>query len=80
MKKFRWEVIYFIIAVMLTFFVISSGDFFRKKIHIEIGQIASETIEAPFQVENEIATERKRNQLEALTPVSYTHLRAHETR
>ncbi len=71
MKKFRWEVIYFMIAVMLTFFVISSGDFFRKKIHIEIGQIASETIEAPFQVENEIATERKRNQLEALTPDIY---------
>lgn len=71
MKKCRWEVLYFIIAVILTFFVISSGDFFRKKIHIEVGQIASETIEAPFQIENEIATERKRSQLEALTPEVY---------
>lgn len=71
MKRFRWEVIYFIVAVMLTFFIITSGDFFGKKVHIEVGQIASETIEAPFQVENEIATERKRSQLELLTSDIY---------
>lgn len=71
MKKFRWEVVYFIIAILLTFVVVTSGDFFGKKIHIEVGQIASETLEAPFQVENEIATERKRNQIEASTPDIY---------
>lgn len=71
MKKFRWEVIYLIIAILLTFFVVTSGEFFGKKIDIEVGQIATETIEAPFQVENEIATERKRNQIEASIPDVY---------
>lgn len=71
MKKFRWEGIYLVIAILLTFFVVTSGDFFGRKIDIEVGQIASETIEAPFQVENEIATERKRNQIEASTADIY---------
>ena len=71
MKKFRWEGIYLVVAILLTFFVVTSGDFFGKKVDIEVGQIASETIEAPFQVENEIATERKRNQVEASTADIY---------
>ncbi|MDA3733696.1 HDIG domain-containing protein [Niameybacter massiliensis] len=71
MKKFRWEVLYCIIAIILTCLVVTSGDCFSKKIKIEVGQIAQQTIEAPFQVENELATERKRILAENTTPDVY---------
>ncbi|MEG0711301.1 MAG: HDIG domain-containing protein, partial [Niameybacter sp.] len=56
---------------VLTFTVVSSGDYFGKKIKIEVGQIAPETIEAPFQVENELATQRKKTLAENTTPDVY---------
>ncbi|MEG1147819.1 MAG: hypothetical protein RSD98_04420 [Niameybacter sp.] len=71
MKRFRWEVLYILIAIVLTFTVVSSGDYFGKKIKIEVGQIAPETIEAPFQVENELATQRKKTLAENTTPDVY---------
>nr|WP_307990266.1 HDIG domain-containing metalloprotein [uncultured Niameybacter sp.] len=71
MKKIKIEIIYFIAAIALTFIVITSGDFFGRKLEIEVGQIASVTVEAPFQVENELATERKRIQAENAVPDVY---------
>ncbi|MGL6174274.1 MAG: HD family phosphohydrolase [Cellulosilyticaceae bacterium] len=50
----------FIVAAIGTFFAIITGNFFGKKLSLEIGQIAPKTLFAPFKIENEIATERKR--------------------
>lgn len=50
-----------ILSVVITFLIIISGNLFTQKISIEVGQIAQATIYAPFQVENEIATNRKRD-------------------
>lgn len=47
-------------AIIITFVVLTSGNFFGKKLSLEVGQIAPETIYAPFQVENELATTRKK--------------------
>jgi hypothetical protein len=48
------------VVLVATFFAITTGNYFGKKLSIEIGQIAPRDIFAPFQVENEIGTERKR--------------------
>lgn len=50
------------IAVIVTFICILSGNFFTKKISLQIGEIAKETLYAPFQVENEEATMRKQQE------------------
>lgn len=50
----------FVIAIIGTFFAIITGNFFGKKLSLEIGQIAPKTLFAPFKIENEVATERKR--------------------
>lgn len=55
-----WLILLMSIALIGTFFAISTGNYFNKKISIEIGQIATQDIYAPFQIENETATERKR--------------------
>lgn len=52
-------VIYAIIAMTVAFTCILSGNFFTKKVSLQIGEIAKETLYAPFQVENEEATMRK---------------------
>lgn len=57
--------IFAIIAMVVTFVCILSGNFFTKKVSLQIGEIAKETLYAPFQVENEEATIRKKQEAEA---------------
>lgn len=59
-KRRHWSIIIFVFAIATTFFATITGSFFTKKLSLEIGQVAKETSYAPFQVENEIATERKK--------------------
>lgn len=59
-----------ILSLVITFIIIISGNLFTQKISIEVGQIAQTTIYAPFQVENELATNRKRDSAEqAVEPI-----------
>lgn len=61
MKKRRYGWVAFLaLALIATFFSVISGNFFIKKVSLQIGEIAKETVYAPFQVENEIATNRLR--------------------
>jgi hypothetical protein len=69
-KKNYW--IYFFVGILLTFFAIITGNYFTKKLSLDIGQIAPKDFYAPFQVENELATERKRKQVYQSTPVVTT--------
>ena len=57
--------IFSIMALLITCFSVISGKFFTQKIQITIGEVAKETFLAPFQVENEIATNRKKDLAEA---------------
>lgn len=50
-----------VIAFLITCIAIMSGNLFTKKISVQVGQIAKETIYAPFQVENEMARQRKQD-------------------
>lgn len=50
--------------ILVTFMCIISGNFFSKRMTVQIGEIAKETVYAPFQVENEIATDRKKKEAE----------------
>lgn len=59
-KAVYWRLIYFTAAVVVTFIAVATGNFFAKKLSLQVGQIAKETIYAPFQVENEMATNRKK--------------------
>ena len=59
------------LSALITFGSIISGNFFTKKVSVQIGEIAKETVYAPFQVENEIATERKRKEAEARVEIAY---------
>ncbi len=59
-KKVYLKIVCLAICVISTFLAVISGNFFTKKVSLQIGQIAKETVYAPFQVENEIATNRKR--------------------
>ncbi|MGL5675893.1 MAG: HD family phosphohydrolase [Cellulosilyticaceae bacterium] len=70
-KQNRWEILFVIIAFITTFYIVTTSDFFGKKFSIEVGQIATETIYAPFQVENEMAMERKSKQVELTVPPVY---------
>lgn len=63
-KEYGWA-IFPVIAIVITFFCIVSGNFFTQKISLQIGEIAKETLYAPFQVENEEATTRKKQEAEA---------------
>ncbi|MDF2877484.1 MAG: hypothetical protein K0S30_580 [Clostridia bacterium] len=60
-KKAYWGGLFLILSVVVTFFAVASGNFFTKKLSLQVGQIATQTIYAPFQVENEMATNRKRD-------------------
>lgn len=71
-KQKRLEILFVVIAVICTFLVMTRSDFFGKKLDVEVGQIATETIFAPFQVENEVATERKRELAENSVQDIYT--------
>ena len=57
--KYGW-LAFLALALMATFISVISGNFFTKKVSLQIGEIAKETVYAPFQVENEIATNRLR--------------------
>lgn len=48
-----------------------TGHFFTKKVSLQIGEIAKETYYAPFQVENEVATNRKKDLAERAVEVIY---------
>ncbi|MGL4736743.1 MAG: hypothetical protein ACRCW2_04730, partial [Cellulosilyticaceae bacterium] len=71
MKRQKYiENLLVLVAIIITFFAITSGNFFGKKLSLEIGQISPETIYAPFQVENELATARKKTLAsQVVTPV-----------
>ncbi|MGL4344694.1 MAG: HD family phosphohydrolase [Cellulosilyticaceae bacterium] len=61
MKREKYlENVLLMFSILITFFAVISGNFFGEKLTLEIGQISSETIYAPFQVENELATGRKK--------------------
>jgi len=59
-KNTSWRIVVLTIAIVVTFFAVVTGNFFTKKLSLQVGQIAKETIYAPFQVENEMATSRKK--------------------
>ncbi len=68
-----------ILSPVITFLVIISGNIFTQKISIEVGQIAQTTIYAPFQVENELATNRKRDSAQqAVQPIYKIDTRVQE--
>lgn len=71
MEKRYSPVIFAVLAVFLTFFSVISGNFFTKKVSLQIGEIAKETILAPIQVENEIATNRKKDLAEKEVSIIY---------
>lgn len=50
----------FVIAIVCTFFAVITGNFFGKKLSLQIGEVSPKLILAPFKIENEVATERKR--------------------
>ena len=58
-RRYGWA-IFLALALIITFFSVISGNFFTKKVSLQIGEIAKETVYAPFQVENEVATNRLR--------------------
>lgn len=60
LNKIKREGMYIILSIVLTFFVIGIANIFSGKVHLEVGQISSENYFAPFQIENEIATEKKK--------------------
>lgn len=61
MKKVYLKWVSIGLCILITFLAVISGNFFTKKVSLQVGQIARETIYAPFQVENEMATNRKRD-------------------
>lgn len=69
-KEYGWT-IFLVIAIFITFFCVLSGKFFTQKISLQIGEIAKETLYAPFQVENEEATTRKKQEAEAAVETVY---------
>ena len=71
-KQKRWEIIFIIIAFIMTFWVMTTGAFFSKKVNLNVGQIAPEDVYATIQIENEIATKRRREIAEQNIPPVYT--------
>lgn len=69
-KQYDW-IVFLVIAILVTFFSVITGNFFTKKLSLQIGEIAPETIYAPFQVENEIATKRKEDLAEKEVETTY---------
>ncbi len=59
-EKGYWWIVFLVIAVGITFFSVITGNYFAKRVSIQVGQIAEESYYAPFLVENEMATERKK--------------------
>ena len=69
-KDYKWMLIAGI-AAFVTFLCIISGKFFTQKVSLQLGEIAKETLYAPFQVENEVATARKKQEAEAAVKPVY---------
>lgn len=62
------NIILMLLSLLITFLLIASTHIFSQKINLEVGQISPENYFAPFQVENEIATEKKRQVAEQAIP------------
>lgn len=63
----------------VTFLAVVSGNFFTKKLSLQVGQIAKETVYAPFQVENEMATNRKKELAEkSVLPIYKVDIKVQE--
>lgn len=60
-KSCSW-IVFMSLAAIITFICVLTGNFFTQKVSIQIGEIAKETYYAPFQVENEVATIRKKQE------------------
>ena len=58
-KDRKW-ILFAIGVAIITFLCVISGNFFTQKVSLQIGEVAKETFYAPFQVENEVATMRKK--------------------
>lgn len=69
-REYTW-VILAVLAALVIFLCIITGNFFTKKVALEIGEISPETLYAPFQVENEIATNRKKQDAEDQVKPTY---------
>lgn len=69
-KEHSW-IIFAITSMIVTFLCVLSGNFFTQKVSLQIGEIAKETLYAPFQVENEEATARKKQEAEAAVVTVY---------
>ncbi len=77
-KSYKW-VGFAGLTAILTFFCVVSGNFFTQKVSLQLGEIAKETLYAPFQVENEVATARKKQEAEAaVQPISKKDSRVQE--
>ena len=70
MKDRKW-IIFSIGAALITFLCIITGNFFTQKVSLQIGEVAKETYYAPFQVENEVATARKKQEAELKVETVY---------
>lgn len=60
-KSCSW-IVFMCLAAVVTFICVITGNFFTQKVSVQIGEIAKETYYAPFQVENEVATIRKKQE------------------
>ena len=69
-KDYKWMLIAGL-AAFVTFVCVISGKFFTQKVSLQLGEIAKETLYAPFQVENEVATARKKQEAEAAVKPVY---------
>ena len=69
-REYTW-VILAVLAALVIFLCIITANFFTKKVALEIGEISPETLYAPFQVENEIATNRKKQDAEDQVKPTY---------
>ena len=70
-KEKRIIGIFLIVSIIGTFMAIVSGNYFKNKLSITVGQISPKTIVAPFQVENEMATKLKRDMAERSVQSTY---------
>ncbi|MBE6022278.1 MAG: HDIG domain-containing protein [Cellulosilyticum sp.] len=69
-QNYKW-MLFAGLTVVITFICILSGNFFTKRVSLQLGEIAKETVYAPFQVENELATLRKKQEAEAAVEPEY---------
>lgn len=59
-----WK-LFMVLSALITFICVITGNFFTQKLSVQIGEIAKETYYAPFQIENEVATTRRKQEAAA---------------